>query len=204
MVKFFWLFVLLTINQWCSSPRLSAFIMIFTISTLIVLFFLMSMSFCISWIELCKSGLRDSLQHLLGEDSQKLPADVQSFLDRSVLIMTLQLKTNVERLVYGYERRRPRLYNSYPKKQATPPQSRPFSTMPETPTSASLQRNRSLAWSSPIPRTHPRRTNYDSYIVFYIQRWGSIEAHIKFLRRKDKKPPHYLRNEILLKFGEKF
>ena len=67
-------------------------------------FFLMSMSFCISWIELCKSGLRDSLQHLLGEDSQKLPADVQSFLDRSVLIMTLQLKTNVERLVYGYER----------------------------------------------------------------------------------------------------
>lgn len=40
----------------------------------------------LSGVELRQRALRNPLQHLLGEDSQKLPADVQSLVDRPVVV----------------------------------------------------------------------------------------------------------------------
>lgn len=39
-------------------------------------------------VVLGQGGLGDALQHLLGEDSQQLPADVQRLKDGSVLVVT--------------------------------------------------------------------------------------------------------------------
>lgn len=41
-------------------------------------------------IELCQNGGRDTLQHLLGENAEQLPADVQRFVYWTVLVVTLR------------------------------------------------------------------------------------------------------------------
>lgn len=44
----------------------------------------------VSRIEFRKCASWDSLKHFLGEDSQKLPADVQRLEDRAVFVATLR------------------------------------------------------------------------------------------------------------------
>lgn len=44
----------------------------------------------ISWIEFRESAGRNSLEHLLREDSQKLPADIQRLEYRAILVATLR------------------------------------------------------------------------------------------------------------------
>jgi len=41
-------------------------------------------------VEFGQDGGRDTLKHLLGEDTQQLPADVQGFEDSAVLVVALQ------------------------------------------------------------------------------------------------------------------
>lgn len=41
-------------------------------------------------IEFSQNGGRNTLKHLLGEDTEQLPADVQGFEDSAVLVVTLQ------------------------------------------------------------------------------------------------------------------
>lgn len=43
----------------------------------------------ITWVKLGEGGSGYSLQHLLGEDTQQLPANVQRFKYCAVLIITL-------------------------------------------------------------------------------------------------------------------
>lgn len=43
----------------------------------------------ISGVELCKDGGGDPLEHLLGEDTEKLPSDVQGLEHSAVLVVTL-------------------------------------------------------------------------------------------------------------------
>lgn len=40
-------------------------------------------------IEFSQNGSWNTLKHLLGEDTQQLPADVQGFEDSAVLVVTL-------------------------------------------------------------------------------------------------------------------
>lgn len=47
--------------------------------------------FCrVSRVKLAQGALRDSLQHFFGEDSEQLPANVQSLKDSAVFVRTLQ------------------------------------------------------------------------------------------------------------------
>lgn len=41
-------------------------------------------------IEFSQNGGWNTLKHLLGEDTEQLPADVQGFEDSAVLVVTLQ------------------------------------------------------------------------------------------------------------------
>ena len=41
-------------------------------------------------VELSQGGCGDTLQHLLGEDTQQLPADVKRLKDSTVLIVALK------------------------------------------------------------------------------------------------------------------
>lgn len=47
----------------------------------------------VSRVELGEDGGRDTLQHLLGEDTEQLPADVQGLEHGAVLVATLQVKS---------------------------------------------------------------------------------------------------------------
>jgi hypothetical protein len=44
----------------------------------------------VSRVKFAQGALRDSLQHLFGEDSEQLPANVQSLVDSAVFIGTLK------------------------------------------------------------------------------------------------------------------
>ncbi|VCW98510.1 unnamed protein product [Gulo gulo] len=44
----------------------------------------------VSWVKFTQGALRDPLQHLFGEDSEQLPANVQSLIDSAVFIRTLE------------------------------------------------------------------------------------------------------------------
>jgi len=46
-------------------------------------------------VEFGQDGGRDTLEHLLGEDTQQLPANVQGFEDSAVLIVALQVQRKV-------------------------------------------------------------------------------------------------------------
>jgi len=45
-------------------------------------------SLSVAWIVLGKPVMRDSLQHLFGENSQQLPANVERLKDGTVLVRT--------------------------------------------------------------------------------------------------------------------
>jgi len=47
-------------------------------------------------VELCQGGGGDTLQHLLGEDTQQLPSNVQGLEYRSVLVAALGDKVLLE------------------------------------------------------------------------------------------------------------
>lgn len=47
-------------------------------------------------IKFCESAGRNSLKHFLGEDSQKLPADVQRFEHRAIFVAALRDKVFLE------------------------------------------------------------------------------------------------------------
>lgn len=47
-------------------------------------------------IELRQSGRGDTFQHLLGEDTQQLPADVQRFVDGTVFVVALRYEVLLE------------------------------------------------------------------------------------------------------------
>ena len=44
----------------------------------------------VAWVELGQSAGRDALEHLLGEDTQQLPADVERLEDGAVLVVALR------------------------------------------------------------------------------------------------------------------
>ena len=63
----------------------------------------------ISWIEFCQNTFFNSLQHLFGEDSKQLPANVQGLKDRPVLVSSLRdevllefaQKLQIEKIISG-------------------------------------------------------------------------------------------------------
>lgn len=44
----------------------------------------------VSRVEFAQGALRDPLQHFFGEDSEQLPANVQSLVDSAIFVRTLQ------------------------------------------------------------------------------------------------------------------
>ena len=50
----------------------------------------------ISWIEFSEGTCWDTLEHLLGENTQQLPANVERFEDRSILVASLRNKVLLE------------------------------------------------------------------------------------------------------------
>lgn len=73
-----------------SSLRLIFKILISLTTKMLVWFRSLRLMTRISRIELSECGCRNSFEHLLGEDTKKLPADVKRFEHRAVFVRTLR------------------------------------------------------------------------------------------------------------------
>lgn len=54
----------------------------------------------LAWVELSQRALRDPLQHFFGENSQQLPADIQSLKHRPVIIGAWRTHTQTINIAY--------------------------------------------------------------------------------------------------------
>lgn len=52
-------------------------------------------------VELREGGSWDTLEHLLGEDTQQLPANVEGFVYWTVLVASLLTKTTVINVIFN-------------------------------------------------------------------------------------------------------